>query len=75
MKKYFEKNKWTEKHEKYLDKWDASDIIPTQMLREIRASERYVNIEELNEFDNTNPANCEVRLKGFLKVRSGRNEK
>ena len=76
MKKYISiDDEWSKKIHKYLDKWDTSDVIPTQVLREIRASEEYVNNDELDEFDNTNPASCEARLKGFLRVRSGRNEK
>lgn len=75
MKKYISiDDEWNEKIHKYLDRWDTSDVIPAQVLREIRASEEYVNIDELNEFDNTNPASCETRLQGFLKIGNGRNE-
>jgi len=75
MKKYISiDDVWSHKISKYLDKWDTSDVVSAQVLRDIRASEEYVNIEEFNEFDNTNPASCEARLQGFLITGSEKNE-
>lgn len=48
---------------------EESPNTPLHILNELRNAERYVNIEPF-EFDNTDPKGCEVRIKGFERIKT-----